>query len=116
MNIEGHCHIKTIFHRGLHSPTDLLSQAEPLRDPCGRTSVRIRGRKRRTPALSKISSCLCVGGFPRSCSTALCCAASNIPRMERIRLEYQNAEASQYASTIALQENEPMVAAARIAL
>lgn len=32
-----------------------------------------------------------------------------------MRLEYQNAEASQYASTIALQENEPMVAAARMA-
>lgn len=39
-----------------------------------------------------------------------------MPRMERMRLEYQNAEASQYASTIALQEKEPMVAAARMAL
>ena len=33
-----------------------------------------------------------------------------------MRLEYQNAEASQYASPIALHEKEPMVAAAKMAL
>ena len=36
--------------------------------------------------------------------------------MEKMRLEYQKAEASQYASWMALQEKEPMVAAARMAL
>lgn len=117
MNIDGHCHTKTIFHRGLHSPTETLSHMEFVHDPRrGRTSVSIKGRKRRTSAFSEYPPLLCAGGFPRSYSTAICCAASIMPRIDRIRLEYQNAEASQYASTMALQEKEPMVAAARMAL
>lgn len=39
-----------------------------------------------------------------------------MPKIEKTRLEYQNAAASQYASSIAFQEKEPMVAAARMAL
>lgn len=39
-----------------------------------------------------------------------------MPKIEKTRLEYQKADASQYASSIALQEKEPMVAAARMAL
>ena len=35
--------------------------------------------------------------------------------METTRLEYQSAEANQYASRIAFQENEPITAAAKIA-
>lgn len=114
--MDGHCHINTIFHRGLHSPTELLSHTESVRNSRGRTSVEMRGRKRRTPSLSKESPFACVSGLPKSCSTAACCAVSNRPRIERMRLEYQNAEASQHASAIALQEKEPMVAAARMAL
>lgn len=57
-----------------------------------------------------------VGGFPINCRTVTCCAESNIPRIERTRLEYQNADASQYASATAFQEKEPIAAAARIAL
>lgn len=112
----GHCHIKTIFHRGLHSPTEFPSRTESVRDPRVRTSVSIRGKKRRTTSFSELPLSACVGGFPSSCSTAICCAASNRPSIESIRLEYQKAEASQYASSTALQEKEPMVAAARMAL
>ena len=115
-NIDGHCHINTIFHRGLHAPTESLSHTGSVRDPRGRISVSIRGRKRRTSAFCECPPSACVGGFPRSCSTATCCDASNMPRIDRRRLEYQNAEASQYASVTAFQEKEPMVAAARMAL
>lgn len=115
-NIDGHCHMKTIFHRGFHSPTDSLSLTEPVREPLYLTSLSIRSRKRRTSAFSGYPPFGNFGGFPRSCSTAICCAARSMARTERTRLEYQNADASQYASPTAFHENEPMVAAAKIAL
>ena len=115
-NIGEHCQIKTIFHRGLHCPTQSLSCIESVRNPCGRTSVSIRGRKRRKCTFFEWLLFACVGGLPKICSTVTCCAASKMPRIEKIRLEYQKAEASQYASPIAFQEKEPMVAAAKMAL
>ncbi len=54
-------------------------------------------------------------GFPKRRSTVICCAGSNIPSIDKMRLENQNADANQYASLIPVQEKEPITAAARIA-
>ena len=76
-------------------------------------SLNITERYRRTCfILHRIGSS---GGWPKNWSTVTCWAASRIPIIEKTRLEYQKADASQYASAIGLQEKDPNVAAARIA-
>jgi hypothetical protein len=54
-------------------------------------------------------------GFSKRRSTVICCAGSNIPSIDKVRLENQNADANQYASWIPVQEKEPITAAARMA-
>ena len=91
-NIVGHCQAKTIFQRGFHVPIPSTSPRTSL--PAPFTSVSISGRYLRTSAFEKTA-------FPsprravRRSSTVSCCAESIMPRMERTRLQYQKAGASQ---------------------
>ena len=51
---------------------------------------------------------------PMRSKTVICCVARHTPKIEKTRLPFQSAGASQYASSRPDQENEPMTAPARI--
>jgi hypothetical protein len=100
MNINGPCHVKIIFPPGTYLPA-----ASRLEDSS------------KGLYLSKLASLPMCRWFdltgPRRWRTVTSDAESKIPRMAKIRLPCQKPWVSQNASSMVVQENAPITAAAR---